>query len=96
MLVDLLERGQLDSVDVVGISTAVDESRENYPPQEWFEREGLDIPILADDQAGSLGSALGLTSFPTWVLVDADNIVVDRAAGALGADQLVVFANQPG
>jgi thioredoxin-like negative regulator of GroEL len=41
-----------------------------------------------DDEQSTAGQAFGLTSFPFWVVVDADGNVLARFGGALGAEQI--------
>lgn len=72
-----------DGVEVVAISTAVDPSRDNYPPSDWFEREGWPATVLLDDDRSTLAAAFGLPAYPYWVAVDADGTVVARVAGQL-------------
>ena len=82
--------GKPESVDVYGVATAIDETRSNYPPDAWLEREGWTSPLLADTN-NSVLRAFGLTAFPTWVFVSADGTVALRVPGALGAAQLTAL-----
>jgi thiol-disulfide isomerase/thioredoxin len=48
-LVDLAEAGDFpDGIDVVAVSTAAAEDRDNYPPSDWFAAEDWPFPVLAD------------------------------------------------
>ena len=87
-VVEWLQQGGAEGVEVVGLSTAADESAPNYPPSEWWEREGWDRPVLvdSDDQAGA--EALGVSGYPFFVLVDADGAVAGRWAGEIGTEPL--------
>lgn len=86
---DWIDRGGLpEDVQLYAVATAIDESRPNYPPDAWLEREGWTPTTVMDDPTSSVAQAYGLTSFPFWVLVDADGTVTRRLAGALPADQL--------
>ena len=84
VLVDYLaSTGMPDGVRVVGVSTAIDAVRPNYPPSAWLEREGWTVPTLVDDASSSALTALGLTSFPGFVFVDADGTVAQRSTGEM-------------
>ncbi len=76
-----------DDVELLTVSTSVQPSAENYPPQEWLDEEGWSAPVLADDEASSAAQAFGLSSFPYFVVVDADGKVVARASGELSTDE---------
>ncbi|MTV25243.1 TlpA family protein disulfide reductase [Nitriliruptoraceae bacterium ZYF776] len=94
-MVEWLDEGGLpDGVELVSVSTGLDDARDNWPPQRWFEREGYDGPILVDDAEGSVAQAYGLSATPFWVFVDAEGTVVGRAAGQVPADQLGQIAGQ--
>src|SRR5687768_10216733 len=57
-LVDYLaSTGVPDDVRIVGVSTAIDAVRPNYPPSAWLEREGWTVPTLVDDASSSALSA---------------------------------------
>jgi peroxiredoxin len=76
-----------DDVELLTVSTSVKPGADNYPPQEWLDREGWAAPVLADDEDSSVARAYGLSAFPYFVIVDADGKVVARASGELTADQ---------
>ncbi len=76
-----------DGVSVMGVSTAIDAVRPNYPPSAWMEREGWNQPTLIDDSANSALHALGLGNFPGFVFVAADGTVVQRMTGEIGVDR---------
>jgi len=75
-------------VEFLAVSTAIDSTRGNYPPSEWFEREGWPASVIRDDAAGSFANAYGLTRFPYWVAVNADGTVAARTTGGLTDAQL--------
>jgi hypothetical protein len=64
----------------------MDETRGNYPPWSWLDREGWTSPVLVDDAFGSVMGAFGGRGFPYWVFFDGDGNVVARAEGELGVD----------
>ncbi len=83
-LVEWMESGAIpESIGVQAISTGVDQSRGNYPPASWLERENWPDPVLADDSSGSASAAYGLSGFPYFVAVDGDGTVVMRGSGEL-------------
>jgi len=95
-LVDLAEEGALDGVRTIAVLTGTDESRPNYPPAAWLEREGWAGEVLLDDADQPAAAAYGLTSYPFLVLLDADGEVIARSAGELGAAGLQELVAQLG
>jgi peroxiredoxin len=89
----LAEGGLREDVALVAVSTGLDDTRPNWPPDEWFESEGFENPVLVDDADGSVASAYGLTATPFWVGLDDQGQVVARAAGMLPIDQIEVLAD---
>ncbi|MDQ2689883.1 MAG: hypothetical protein M3Y29_06380, partial [Chloroflexota bacterium] len=75
--------GVPEGVEVVTISTSINQAQPNYPPSAWLEREGWTAPTLIDDANSSALAALGMTSFPGFVFVDADGNVVMRTTGEI-------------
>jgi len=84
----LASAGAPEGVRLIGVATAIDDSRPNHPPSAWLEREGWELPTLVDDDTGSSSRAYGLSSFPYFVAIDADGNVAARAAGELSPDDL--------
>lgn len=70
-------------VEIVGISTAVSDSQDNYPPAEWLAREEWPWEVLIDDEVGSAASALGMEGFPFIVFADRQGKVVQRFSGEM-------------
>lgn len=88
VIVQLIEQGDVpEGVSIVGLSTAIDAVRPNYPPSAWLDREGWAQPTLIDDANSRALAALGLNTFPGFVFVDAQGVVVQRLTGEIGADQ---------
>ncbi len=88
VLVQALENGDVpEEIDLWLVSTGISPTRENYPPEDWFFREGWNGNTLVDTDS-SVSEAYGLTAFPFWVLVDEDDQVIARASGEVGPDQL--------
>ena len=91
-LIALEEAGDLpEGLDVIGVSTAVDETRENYPPSEWVVTKGWPWSMMADDEELTAIKAYGGTSFPFAVLLDADGVVLARRAGSATAAETKAF-----
>jgi cytochrome c biogenesis protein CcmG, thiol:disulfide interchange protein DsbE len=87
-IVRFIEQGRVPAgVSVVGLSTAIDPVRPNYPPSAWFEREAWRQPTLIDDAESLALGALGLRSFPGFVFVDGEGRVALRLTGEIGAQQ---------
>ena len=87
LLVDYISQGSVpQGVSIVGLSTAIDPVRPNYPPSAWLEREGWVQPTLIDDAASRALNALGLGSFPGFVFVAADGTVAQRLTGEVDMD----------
>ncbi|MFO7293699.1 MAG: TlpA disulfide reductase family protein [Actinomycetes bacterium] len=85
-VVDWLEAGNKpEEVDFYAVSTLLQKVRGNWPPQEWLEREGWDVPTIHDDQSNTAAAALGLVGTPYWVVLDGDNNVVFRISGEITA-----------
>ena len=83
-----------DGLNIVGVSTGVSADAPNYPPDEWLQEMDWQWPVLADDRAPDADSpapamgAYGGTSYPTFVIVDADGRVRQRLTGAVPIDDL--------
>ena len=84
-------------IDVIAVATSIDRGRDNYPPQEWLEREGWSETQIYDLDR-EIGEAYGLNAFPYWVFLDKDLNVLARRTGNLPEDiigaLLIQLANQ--
>jgi thiol-disulfide isomerase/thioredoxin len=84
-VVDWLEAGNKpDNVDFYAISTLVNRVSGNWPPQEWLEREGLDLPLIQDDTGSNASQAFGMAGTPFWMALDGENQVIVRVSGEIG------------
>jgi thiol-disulfide isomerase/thioredoxin len=93
LVVDWLEQGNLpDDVELIAVATGLDSSRDNWPPDAWFEEEGYDGPVLVDDADGTVAQAYGLNATPYWVALDRDGEVAMRVAGMIDLAQLSQLA----
>lgn len=80
-----------DGVEMIAVSTAVDQGRGNYPPTAWFDREGWPNEVLVDNENGGVANAFGLSAYPYWVVVGPDGRVLERLSGELSADGIQAF-----
>ena len=79
-----------DDVELVTVSTAIDPTAPNYPPEVWLQEAGWTAPVITD-ATGSVATAYGLTAFPYFVFVNADGTVSARATGELPMDELAGY-----
>jgi thiol-disulfide isomerase/thioredoxin len=84
--------GVPDGVDLVAVSTGLDPRRPEWPPSEWFEREGWDGPTLVDDADGSVAAAYGLRATPYWVVLDDQGSPVARISGRVPLENVSAIA----
>lgn len=69
-------------VDMIVVSTGFAKNSENYPPKPWLRQKmGWTGSVLADDAEGDAADALGVTSYPMFVLIDTNGKVVKRLSG---------------
>ena len=80
--------GGNENVDFYSVSTSMNSGRPNYPPSAWLAPENWQVPIIRDDQVGSVWSAYGAGGFPFWVFTNSDGTVALRTSGELQIDQL--------
>jgi thiol-disulfide isomerase/thioredoxin len=80
--------GGNENVDFYSVSTSMNSTRPNYPPSEWLAPENWQIPIIRDDQSGSVWSTYGAGGFPFWVFTNSDGTVALRTSGELQISQL--------
>lgn len=86
--------GDTRGVDLVTVSTAVDEGQPNYPPSAWLEREGWTAPVMVDDAGGSVADAFGVSGYPFFVFLDREGRVTARASGEIAIEQFEAFLAQ--
>ena len=88
VIVEWLDAGGAEGVEVVAVATGTRADAPNYPPSAWLEEIEWPGATVADDEDSTLAQAYGLTSYPYLVFVDADGTVQHRIRGEVGADQL--------
>ena len=79
-----------EGVEFISVATSISNTRENYPPSAWLDREGWTQPVIVDAAGGSIASAYGLTAFPYWVFLDDDGNVMARVTGGIATSDLDV------
>ena len=77
-----------EELQVVGVSTAVNDARPNFPPDEWLADFGWDWPTMADDAEATAFLAYGGSVFPFFVILGADGTVKARNSGELPIEAL--------
>ncbi|MFQ5553958.1 MAG: TlpA family protein disulfide reductase [Acidimicrobiia bacterium] len=80
--------GGVAGTEIVTVVTAFDETRVNYPPNDWLTDESWTPRVVVDDANSSILAAFGQGGFPYWVFVNGDGIVTSRTEGELTIDQL--------
>ncbi len=88
LLVDEWQDGLPDGVNATAVITSQDPNQANYPPSSWLAREDWGFPVILDSETNQIAGAYGLSSYPYFVVVDANGDVVARTSGELGRDQL--------
>ena len=87
--------GLSPDVDIVTVSTAIDPTLPNYPPEDWFAREHWTAPVMVDP-TNTVAAAYGLPGYPYFVILDGAGDVYARLTGEIPVDQLAsVLANVP-
>lgn len=81
----------LGGVEVIGVATAIDRTRSKWPPGRWLREENWPFTAMVDDANSTAGEVFGLTSFPYYVVIDAQGNVVERASGELGGEQFAAL-----
>ncbi|MBT4984511.1 MAG: TlpA family protein disulfide reductase [Ilumatobacter sp.] len=88
-IVKLRDQGDLpDNLNIIGISTAVVEDRENYPPSEWIVEKDWTWPVLADTIDAEAFQLYGGTGFPYTVILNSDGSVKARTSGSSSAAEI--------
>ena len=77
-----------DGLNVVGVSTGIDSSRANYPPDEWLAGMDWQWPVLADTAESTAFQAFGGQYFPTVVIIGSDGRVLLRFSGEPSAEEI--------
>ena len=81
-----------EGVEFVTVSTFPNPSRDNYPPDAWFDSVDWPYPVMVDSGPGEIAQMFGMGGVPGWVVLDNQNFVLTRLTGGLdsaGLDALV-------
>jgi thiol-disulfide isomerase/thioredoxin len=82
---DWIDAGNLpDDVDMYSVTVLSDHLTPNWPPQEWLEDEGWTVPVIMDDEANSVAIAYGMRGTPFYIVLDGDNVNLQRVSGEIG------------
>jgi thiol-disulfide isomerase/thioredoxin len=81
------DSGMPGDVELYAIATGTSPAQPNFPPGEWLRDEGWSVPTLVDSEENTAARALGLSSYPFFVVVDASGNVVLRTSGELNEEQ---------
>jgi cytochrome c biogenesis protein CcmG/thiol:disulfide interchange protein DsbE len=93
-IVTLRDRGDLpDNLNIIGVSTAVQDDRDNFPPSSWIVEKDWTWPVLADTADSEAIQLYGGTGFPFTVMLNADGTVNARKSGSESADQILEWIN---
>jgi len=85
----LIDQGaKPDGLDIYLVSTAVDESRGNYPVDRWLADEDISAAVLRDDANNTALRSYGPSGFPYVVYLDAEHQVVARSRGSLSSEAI--------
>lgn len=93
VLVQWLAANPQTDVDVYAVATAIDPTRPNYPPQPWIEGAGWPGKVIVDPD-NAAAAAYGLSGFPYFVTVDADQKVKARRSGELPESEIAALFAQ--
>ncbi len=96
-LIELKARNGLPAgMNVVAISTAVNNTAPNYPPSEWIvDKEWpSEWPVMADSVESTSFVVNGGGGFPYLMVVDAEGNVLDRASGTKSAEELAAWIRE--
>ncbi len=88
-----------DGVNVVGVSTAYNPGRPNWPPDEWLADQDWEFPAINDgidtaQETYIAASGFGIGGFPFSMLVDLDGTVTARWGGERSPDEIEALLNE--
>ena len=80
-----LDAGNLPAdVDLYSVTVQTDRFRPLWPPQDWLEDEGWTVPVIMDDEIGTVAAAFGMRGTPFYVVLDGANVNLLRVSGEIG------------
>jgi thiol-disulfide isomerase/thioredoxin len=83
-----------DDLNIVAVSTSINPTLPNFPPDEWLEDVDWTYPAMADGadvetESFIAAAAFGVSGFPFVTIIDADGNVTDRWSGEREPDQVI-------
>lgn len=75
-----------EGVEIVYVSTSVNEGQGNYPVSDWIVEEGVTPQVVLDDENSGAAAKYGLAGFPYFVMIDGEGKVVARGSGEIPMD----------
>lgn len=88
LLKQLIEAGDKpDDVDIYGVTIAVRDDADNYPPSAWM----ADFPgtVMRDTIENEAAIASGVSGIPYVLYLDGENRLISRSIGSLTEDQVL-------
>ena len=72
-------------LDVIAIATSTDPASPNFAPSEWLAREEFPPlwPVMTDSGEKTAATAMGVSGFPFFVLLDSSGKVALRISGEI-------------
>ncbi|MEZ5256904.1 MAG: TlpA disulfide reductase family protein [Ilumatobacteraceae bacterium] len=84
-----------DGIEVVGVSTGykpdligTSSLKVIEEPSQWLADEGFPFAVIADSEGAEAAGALGVTGYPTMMMVDADGKLAWRISGEVPMENL--------
>ena len=71
----LAEDGLPEGTELRAVATGIDPAQPNFPPDQWLRDRSWTVPTVIDPD-NTIAAAYGVDSYPYWVFVDSDGIVV--------------------
>jgi len=88
LLKELITAGELpDGIDIYGVTIAVREDADNYPPSAWM----ADFPgaVMRDTLENEAAMAAGVSGIPYVLYLDGENRLLSRSVGSLDKAQIL-------
>lgn len=79
---------------VVGVSTAVRQGADHYPPSAWLQSMSWPWPNLADSEDQQAAASYGVTGFPYIAIIGQDGKVKARSSGEVPLAELSVMVSR--
>ena len=78
----------MDRVRMITLLTSINEERANFPPHTWLEMEEWPLPSIVDTSSSPIGTALGVSCFPFFIVLNDKGEIALRIPGRLGVETL--------